>query len=184
MQRLSVWFVGLFLAMLSAVAAAEAPKVGEAAPAFTLPDQSGQAHSLSEYRGKWMVLYFYPKDGTPGCTTEACSFRDAYLQIKALGAQVLGISVDDTASHLAFATKHSLPFPLLADNDGKVAALYGALNDLKLVKFAHRETFLVDPQGIVRKAYPKVDPDKHAAEVTADLKQLQGLIGGSNASSI
>ena len=174
MKRVLIWFASLVLMSFSVAAFADAPKVGDTAPDFRLPDQSGQVHSLGDYRGKWLVLYFYPKDGTPGCTTEACSFRDGYLQIKALGAQVLGISVDGTVSHKAFAEKHELPFPLLADTDGKVAMAYGAIDDFKLVKFAKRQTFLIDPQGVVRKTYPKVDPDKHTAEVTADLKQLTG----------
>ena len=174
MKRALMWFASLVLMGFSLSALADAPKVGDTAPDFRLPDQAGQMHSLGDYRGKWLVLYFYPKDETPGCTTEACSFRDGYLQIKSLGAQVLGISVDDTSSHKAFAEKHELPFPLLADTEGKVATAYGAINDFKLVKFAKRETFLIDPQGVVRKAYPKVDPDKHAAEVMTDLKQLTG----------
>ncbi len=174
MKRVLIWFASLVLMVFSIAASAGTPKAGDRAPDFRLPDQGGQVHALGDYRGKWLVLYFYPKDDTPGCTTEACAFRDGYLQIKALGAQVLGVSVDDTVSHKAFAQKHELPFPLLADTDGQVAASYGAINDFKLVKFARRETFLIDPQGVVRKAYPKVDPDKHVAEVTADLKQLAG----------
>lgn len=128
-------------------------------------------HALADYRGKWLVLYFYPKNDTPGCTTEACNFRDGYGQIKMLGAQVLGISVDDTASHLAFAKKYKLPFTLLADADGAVADRYGALTNLALIKFAKRQTFLIDPQGVIRQKWLKVDPDTHAAEVIAALKQ-------------
>ncbi len=172
MKRVPIFLASIILMFFSIATMAGPPKVGEQAPDFSLPDQVGKMHALLDYRGKWLVLYFYPKDDTPGCTTEACSFRDGYLQIKTLGAQVLGVSVDDTMSHKAFADAHALPFPLLADTDGKVAASYGALNDFKLVKFAKRETFLIDPQGIVRKVYLKVNPDRHAAEVTADLKQL------------
>lgn len=160
------------LAGLFSGAQAQTPEAGAPAPAFTLKDQAGALHSLADYRGKWLVLYFYPKDDTPGCTTEACSFRDGQAFITALGAQVVGVSVDDTASHQAFAQKYKLPFPLLADDTGEVAARYGALSDWKVVKFAKRETFLIDPQGVVRKAYTKVDPDTHAKQVLDDLKQL------------
>ncbi|WP_374400085.1 peroxiredoxin [Niveibacterium sp.] len=165
-------FVVLLLcAILCAPARADSPAVDQAAPGFTLPDQDGAMHALADYRGKWLVLYFYPKNDTPGCTTEACNFRDGYGQIKMLGAQVLGISVDDTASHLAFAKKYKLPFTLLADADGVVAERYGALTNLALIKFAKRQTFLIDPQGVIRQKWLKVDPDTHAAEVIAALKQ-------------
>jgi thioredoxin-dependent peroxiredoxin len=153
-------------------ARADTPVIGKPAPAFSLPDQDGKMHALADYRGKWLVLYFYPKNDTPGCTTEACNFRDGYGQIKALGAQVLGVSVDDTASHLAFAKKYSLPFTLLADADGAVAERYGALTNVALIKFAKRQTFLIDPQGVLRQSWLKVDPDKHATEVMVALKQL------------
>lgn len=165
----------IFALLLSSVllvpAWAESPAVDQPAPGFSLPDQDGAMHALADYRGKWLVLYFYPKNDTPGCTTEACNFRDGYGQLKALGAQVLGVSVDDTASHLAFAKKYKLPFTLLADADGAVAERYGALTNLALVKFAKRQTFLIDPQGVIREKWLKVDPDTHAAEVMAALKQ-------------
>jgi len=165
-------FLALFLCGAFCLPArAESPAVDQPAPAFSLPDQDGVVHALSDYRGKWLVLYFYPKNDTPGCTTEACNFRDGYGQLKALGAQVLGVSVDDTASHLAFAKKYKLPFTLLADADGAVADRYGALTNLALVKFAKRQTFLIDPQGVIRQKWLKVDPDVHAAEVMAALKQ-------------
>ncbi|MCX9158023.1 peroxiredoxin [Niveibacterium sp. 24ML] len=174
LQIRSVAFTAGLLVMVGmamGVATAATPEVGKPAPEFRLPDQEGKPHALADYRGKWLVLYFYPKNDTPGCTTEACNFRDGYGQIKAMGAQVLGVSVDDTASHLAFAKKYSLPFPLLADADGAVAERYGALTNMALVKFAKRQTFLIDPQGVLRQSWLKVDPDKHAAEVIAALKQ-------------
>lgn len=148
------------------------PSPGRPAPDFSLPDQSGAIHHLKGYRGQWVVLYFYPKDDTPACTQEACSFRDDWMQLKAMGAQVVGISVDDTASHQAFADKYHLPFPLLADRDGKVAATYGALWDFGLLRFAKRYTFLVNPQGDIARAYLKVDTSRHSREVIADLKAL------------
>ncbi|HEX5538334.1 MAG TPA: peroxiredoxin, partial [Methylophilaceae bacterium] len=118
--------------------AAEVPAAGQAAPAFSLPDQTGQQHSLSDYRGSWVVLYFYPKDDTPGCTKEACSFRDDLFKLEKLGAKVVGVSVDDSDSHAAFARKYHLPFPLLADKQGKIADSYGALRNFGIVKFAKR----------------------------------------------
>lgn len=154
--------------------AGELPQLGQPAPAFRLPDQKGTIHSLSDYRGRWVVLYFYPKDDTPGCTQEACLFRDDLHKLTALGAQVIGVSVDDTASHAEFARKYHLPFPLLADKDGKVSAQYGALLNLGLVKFARRYTFLIDPQGTVAKAYRKVDTSRHSQEIIDDLTRLKG----------
>ncbi len=152
--------------------AGELPKVGEAAPDFGLPDQNGAMHGLKEYAGKWLVLYFYPKDDTPGCTQEACAFRDDLHKLSALGAEVVGISVDDSHSHAAFAQKYHLPFTLLADRTATVAASYGALTDMGVLKFAKRYTFLIDPQGKVARVYVKVETSKHSQEVIEDLKQL------------
>ncbi len=148
------------------------PKVGEVAPDFELPDQNGTMHRLKEYAGKWLVLYFYPKDDTPGCTQEACAFRDDMHKLAALGVQVVGISVDDSASHAAFVQKYHLPFPLLADKTTAVAARYGALMDMGVLKFAKRYTFLIDPQGKVARVYVKVETSKHSQEIIEDLKQL------------
>jgi peroxiredoxin Q/BCP len=165
----------LVLATLVATTAfAAPPAVGNPAPAFTLPDQSGKPVSLGDYRGKWVVLYFYPKDGTPGCTTEACEFRDNVFAFRDAGATILGISVDDVASHKKFAADHQLPFTLLADSEKKVARDYGVLHRmLGLMELARRETFIVDPQGRVAKHYREVDPGSHSKQVLADLKGLQ-----------
>ena len=152
--------------------AGETPKQGDAAPAFDLPDQDGKNHGLADYKGKWVVLYFYPKDDTPGCTQEACTFRDDLHQLTALGAQVLGVSVDDTASHAEFARKYHLPFPLLADKDGKVAGSYGALLNLGVMRFAKRYTFLIDPQGKIARVYLKVDTSRHSGEIIENLRKL------------
>lgn len=150
------------------------PALGTPAPAFRLQDQNGKAVTLAEQRGKWVVLYFYPKDNTPGCTTEACDFRDNIFAFKELGAVVLGISVDDVSSHKEFATEHRLPFPILADSDKQVTRAYGVLHrPLGLMELARRETFIVDPQGIIVKRYRDVDPDAHSKQVLADLKALQ-----------
>lgn len=152
---------------------AAVPETGQPAPQFELPDQQGQVRRLADWRGKWLVLYFYPKDDTPGCTTEACNFRDDWLKLQALGAEVVGISVDTSVSHAAFAQKFKLPFPLLADAKAEVAARYGALSDWLLFKLAKRYTFVVDPQGRIAKVYRSVDTDKHSAEILADLQRLK-----------
>jgi len=170
------WMVVIMFGFLNwSVASAEVLKVGDAAPGFELSNQHGEMVSLEAQRGKWVVLYFYPKDNTPGCTTEACSFRDGINALIAKDAVVLGVSVDNKESHLSFAKEYNLPFSLLADDDAVVAGLYNALLDLKIIKFAKRHSFIIDPNGIIRKIYRNVDPDKHVREVMADLKQLQSL---------
>ncbi len=158
---------------LPGLALAAVPTEGSMAPEFSLPDQAGSVRRLADWRGKWVVLYFYPKDDTPGCTTEACSFRDDLAKLTALGAQVVGVSVDDSASHKAFADKYHLPFPLLADASAEVATRYGALSDWLVMKMAKRYTFLIDPAGKVAKVYLSVDTSRHSAEIVADLKRLQ-----------
>ena len=146
---------------------------GEPAPNFELPDQYMKNHTLANYRGKWVVLYFYPKDDTPGCTTEACNFRDDIFKIRELNAEVLGVSVDNTESHRQFAEKHGLPFPLLSDGDAEVAKSYGAAWSLGPVKIAKRHTFIIDPEGNTAKIYRKVKPAKHSEQIIQDLKALQ-----------
>lgn len=153
--------------------AAAVPAVGQPAPDFVLPDQQGKMRHLQDWRGKWLVLYFYPKNDTPGCTEEACTFRDDWQQLMQLDAQVVGISVDSSASHQAFADKYKLPFPLLADEQAEVAARYGALSDWLLIKWARRHTFLVDPQGRIAKVYRSVDTSRHSAEILSDLRQFR-----------
>ena len=148
-------------------------KLGDVAPAFELVDQFNERISLESQQGKWVVLYFYPKNDTPGCTTEACSFRDNINKLIAQKAVILGVSVDDQASHVAFSKKYNLPFSLLADEEGKIAAQYGAILDLKFMKFAKRHSFIINPQGKIVKIYRSVDPDNHVREVMADLKVLQ-----------
>lgn len=163
----------LLLSLMTAAARAEVPAVGSAAPGFSLRDQNGTLRSLSGWRGKWLVLYFYPKDDTPGCTEEACSFRDDWLQLSGLGAQVVGISIDVTASHKAFAEKYHPPFPLLADDKAEVATQYGALVNWLVLKLAKRYTFLIDPAGKIAKTYLSVDTSRHSAEIVSDLKQFK-----------
>lgn len=149
-----------------------APSVGAAAPNFDLLDQNSKRHQLADYQGKWLVLYFYPKDDTPGCTTEACQFRDDYYQIKALGAVVLGVSLDNVGSHKDFAEKYHLPFSLLADHEHKVAEAYGVLTGFGIFTFSSRQTFIIDPRGRIARHYKTVRPKYHAAKIIADLKQL------------
>lgn len=168
-----VALIALVLMAVRAVAfAGTVPTVGQAAPDFNLPDAQSQSHRLTDYSGKWLVLYFYPKDDTPGCTKEACSFRDDLFQLDKLGAKVVGVSVDDSGSHAKFAQKYHLPFPLLADKDGKVADSYGALTNLGIIKIAKRYTFLIDPKGNIAKIYLSVDTSRHSQEIIDDLKQL------------
>ncbi|MBY0341712.1 MAG: peroxiredoxin [Rhodocyclaceae bacterium] len=173
MRKLLTFFLQLFTFWLPSAQAADVPATGALAPVFVLKDQNGKVQKLEDYRGKWVVLYFYPKDDTPGCTEQACKFRDDMAELTQLGAQVLGISVDDSASHAKFAAKYNLPFPLLADEGGSVAKSYGAYMDWGLFGIARRYTYLIDPQGRVAKAYLKVDTSKHSADIIADLKQLQ-----------
>lgn len=148
-------------------------KPGDDAPHFSLPDNQGRQVSLSEFKGKWVVLYFYPKDDTPGCTTEACHFRDDFKLLENLGAQVIGMSIDDSFSHKKFAEKYNLPFPLLSDASGEVASLYGALNNFLVIKLAKRYTYLINPQGKIAKIYLSVDTSKHSQEIIEDLKKLK-----------
>jgi peroxiredoxin Q/BCP len=156
----------------ASAAAAAVPAAGAIAPEFALPDQDGKRRQLLEWRGKWVVLYFYPKDDTPGCTEQACAFRDDWIELKALGAEVVGISIDTAASHKAFAQKYKLPFPLLADERAEVAQKYGAVSDWMVIKLAKRYTFLIDPQGRVAKNYLSVNTSRHSREIVGDLKTL------------
>lgn len=151
----------------------DAPQVGALAPEFTLPDQQGTPRRLSDFRGQWVVLYFYPKDETPGCTKEACAFRDDWQALTALNAQVIGVSLDDTQSHAQFASKHRLPFLLLADTSGEVVERYGALMNLLVVKLAKRHTYLIAPDGKIAQVYRNVDPGGHSREIIAFLKRGQ-----------
>lgn len=151
-------------------------EAGKKAPDFTLPSDSGQKIKLSEFRGKPVVLYFYPKDDTPGCTKEACAFRDLQSEMQALGAVVLGVSADDVTSHAKFREKYKLNFPLLADTDHKVAEKYGAWREK--VRFGkksfgiQRSTFLIDGEGKIRKVWKSVQVNGHDQQVLAALREL------------
>lgn len=146
---------------------------------FNLPDQNGKMHSLSDYTGKWLVLYFYPKDGTPGCTLEACAFRDASTDFKNIGAEIVGISKDSVTSHKKFEEKHSLTFPILSDESHTVIEAYDSWNPKKFwgKEFlgVERNTFLINPEGEIVKEYKNVNPLTHTAEIISDIKQFQGV---------
>ena len=152
---------------------AEQPGAGAAAPDFELRDQNGQLHSIEDYRGQWVVLYFYPKDDTPGCTTEACEFRDDVFAFKNLDCQILGVSLDDESSHREFAEKYSLPFPLLADTTGTASDAYGVKVRRVGMTLAKRQTFLIDPDGNIARHYAEVDPKTHSKQLLADLESIQ-----------
>ena len=157
----------------SASHAASVPQPGASAPNFTLASQDGTKISLSQFRGKWVVLYFYPKDMTSGCTIEAHNFQRDQQKYIDRNAVVLGVSVDSVDSHQKFCTKEGLNFKLLSDSDHKVTEEYGSLTNLGLVKFASRYTFIIDPKGKIAKVYTDVNPNKHSDEVLAALAELQ-----------
>jgi thioredoxin-dependent peroxiredoxin len=145
------------------------------APDFSLPDQNGQTHSLKDYAGKWLIIYFYPKDETSGCTAEACSFRDAREVIGQLGhAEIVGISLDSTESHKKFADKHNLNFTILSDPSHKVIEAYGAWGRTLINPLGtHRDTVIVSPTGEIAKKFEGVDPNTHAQEIIKALQELQ-----------
>jgi peroxiredoxin Q/BCP len=161
------------------------PEAGDLAPDIALPDESGAVHRLADQRGRWTIVYFYPKDDTPGCTVEACEFRDANETIHERGADVWGISPQGAASKRKFREKFGLPFILLADEDHAVAEAYGSWvekdNYGKKYMGVARRTFLVGPDGHIAKTWPKVKPEGHAAEVIAALDEAQAATAGASA---
>lgn len=162
--------------VLATPAARATPAVGEAAPAFKLQDQTGEWRSLADYRGKWVVLYFYPKDGTPGCTTQACEIRDDIFAFRKANAAVLGVSVDSVDSKKGFAQENNLPFPVLSDAGKDVTRAYGALTSYpqyKLFDIARRDTYIIDPQGRVARRFENVKAEGHSKMVLAELAALQ-----------
>jgi peroxiredoxin Q/BCP len=178
MKSLSLFSLFLLTLVMSAIGAVAAdqpqpPAVGNPAPVFSLPSQEGTPVSLDQFKGKWVVLYFYPKDFTSGCTIEAHNFQrdiDKYTQKNAV---ILGISVDNVDSHKSFCTKEGLNFKLLADSNHAVVQQYGSVMQYNGMTLAARNTFLIDPTGTIRKVYLKVSPQGHSEEVLADLQQLQ-----------
>jgi thioredoxin-dependent peroxiredoxin len=177
-----LWMVLLVTVVLGAglhSAFAAMPAVGSAAPDFTLPSQDGTQVSLKDFRGKWVVLYFYPKDGTSGCTIEAHNFQRDQPLYAQRNAVVVGVSVDTTDSHKEFCSKEGLHFKLLADTEHKVVKQYESTMNYKGVEIAARNTFIIDPQGTIERAYTGVDPNQHSQEVLAALDELQKGASGS-----
>jgi thioredoxin-dependent peroxiredoxin len=173
-MRLSmVVLVVLVLAGSFPALAASVPAVGTAAPTFSLPSEDGTQVNLQDFRGKWVVLYFYPKDGTPGCTIEAHNFQRDQPQYAQRNAVVLGVSVDTTDSHKEFCSKQGLTFKLLADTEHKVVKEYGSTMNYSGMEIAARNTFIIDPQGKIERTYTSVEPNKHSQEVLAALDELQ-----------
>ena len=175
MKSLSVVLLALVLFALTAIAAdqPQPPAEGAPAPTFTLPSQEGAQVSLDQFKGKWVVLYFYPKDFTSGCTVEAHNFQRDIDKYTAKNAVILGVSVDTVDSHKGFCAKEGLNFKLLADPDHAVVQKYGSVMEYNGTTLAARNTFLIDPSGVIRKVYLKVSPQGHSEEVLAELQQLQ-----------
>jgi thioredoxin-dependent peroxiredoxin len=176
MQRYAVTFMFLFLLSLFAMAAdsTPVPAVGSNAPTFSLPNQEGSKVSLDDFKGKWVVLYFYPKDFSSACTIEAHNFQrdiDKYTQKKAV---ILGVSVDTVDSHKSFCAKESLNFKLLSDSSHEVTQKYGSILEYNGMTLSARNTFLIDPSGVIKKVYIKVNASSHSEQVLADLDELQG----------
>jgi peroxiredoxin Q/BCP len=164
----------LLTAGLAAIALADdVPAAGTPAPDFTLTSQEGSTVSLHDFHGKWVVLYFYPKDMTQGCTIEAHNFQRDLAQYEAKNAVIIGVSEDTVDSHKEFCTKESLTFKLLSDAGHEVAPKYGSVMEMRGMQLAARNTFLIDPKGVIRKVYLKVQPNPHSQEVLADLPGLQ-----------
>jgi len=159
--------------LIASPSAFGAPAVGQIAPDFKLSDQDGVVHTLKEYQGHWLVMYFYPKDETPGCTTEACEFRDNIFAYRKMGVSVVGVSVDDVDSHKKFAEHQHVPFPLLADATKSTARDYGVLVKMMgLFELAQRDTFIIDPTGKIAAHFSNVDPKTHSKDVLQSLQKL------------
>jgi peroxiredoxin Q/BCP len=174
--------IGIRVALLAAIgimfnlssAASEPPAVGQTAPAFTLPSQDQSAVSLEQFRGKWVLLYFYPKDNTPGCTLEAHNFQRDLPKYESLNTVIVGVSLDSEASHKSFCAKQGLTFKLLSDKGKEVTTKYGSLKTMLGIHMSARNTFLIDPEGKIAKVWVGVQPSSHSAEV---LKELEGREG-------
>jgi peroxiredoxin Q/BCP len=169
--------IGLVLVLaaytLTSEAGEKTPAVGAMAPDFTLTSQEGAPVNLKDFHGQWVVLYFYPKDFTSGCTTEAHNFQRDLVQYQQKNAVIVGVSVQSADSHKEFCAKEGLNFKLLADTDHKVSELYGSLTNYGVTKLSSRHTFLIDPSGVIVKEYMDVNPSKHSEEVLAALTELQ-----------
>jgi thioredoxin-dependent peroxiredoxin len=175
MSKLFLLLAVLVICATAAVALAvtEAPAVGSAAPEFALTTNEGNQAALKDFRGKWVVLYFYPKDFTSGCTLEAHNFQTDLAKYQGLNAVILGVSVDTAESHKSFCAKEGLAFKLLSDADAKVSDAYGSVMEYNGMKLSARNTFIIDPKGKIAKVFMKVGPGGHSAEVLAALASLQ-----------
>src|ERR1700691_5420156 len=175
MKTFSVIFLTLIVASIFAVAAdqPQPPATGTQAPAFTLPNQEGAQVSLDQFKGKWVVLYFYPKDFTQGCTIEAHNFQRDIDKYTKENTVIVGVSVDNVDSHKSFCTKEGLNFKLLADSNHAVVEKYGSIMEYNGMTIAARNTFFIDPTGVIKKVYLKVGPQGHSEEVLADLQQFE-----------
>ena len=176
-KEIGLWFFivagVLGLSSMFATTFAQMPEAGKAAPDFSLKSNENAQVSLKDYHGKWVVLYFYPKDFTPGCTIEAHNFQRDIVSYEKVNAVILGVSVDTPESHKSFCAKEGLSFKLLSDIDGKVSAAYGSVMEYKGEKLSARNTFISDPQGRIAKVFTGVKPEKHSEEVLGVLKELQ-----------
>jgi len=179
MSKLFLLFGMLLICATAAVALAiaEAPAVGSVAPEFALTTNEGNQAALKDFRGKWVVLYFYPKDFTSGCTLEAHNFQTDLAKYQAANAVILGVSVDTAESHKSFCAKEGLAFKLLSDTDNKVSDSYGSLMEYNGMKLSARNTFIIDPHGKIAKVFMKVAPGGHSAEVLEALAELQKPLG-------
>ena len=175
MKAFSILLLSLSLAAVFTVAAdqPQPPVAGSPAPAFSLPNQEGAQVSLDQFKGKWVVLYFYPKDFTQGCTIEAHNFQRDIDKYTKENAVIVGVSVDNVDSHKSFCTKEGLNFKLLADSNHAVVEKYGSIMEYNGMTIAARNTFLIDPSGVIKKVYLKVNPNTHSEAVLADLQQLE-----------
>jgi len=171
-RRLILMISCISVLTIAAFAATQPPSVGTQAPAFTLPSQSGSV-SLSQFQGQWVVLYFYPKDMTSGCTMEAHNFQKDIAKYQQMNTVIVGVSVDSVDSHTNFCTKEGLSFKLLSDADHSVTSQYGSVMDYQGQSYAARNTFIIDPSGVIQKVYVRVNPMTHSSNVLADLAQLQ-----------
>jgi thioredoxin-dependent peroxiredoxin len=176
---LGLLFGLIVIAVYGSVVVKAGPAVGSMAPLFTLPSQDGKIVNLADYHGQWVVLYFYPRDFTSGCTVEAHNFQRDQLEYQKKGAVVLGVSVDSADSHKQFCTKEGLNFKLLADTDHKVSGAYGSLTNLGPVKFSSRHTFIVNPEGKVARVFTTVNPNHHSEQVLSALGELQSQLVGA-----
>ena len=172
MEEFKMKKVLIFLLLSISFTAISSTWENKKAPFFDLPDQHGTFRNLNDFGNKWLVLYFYPKNDTPGCTTEAKNFTSDLDKFTKLGAQIVGVSVDDIASHKDFAKKYSINFPLLADKDMVMSEEYGVLKKIPMFSHASRQTFVIDPKGYIAKHYESVKPSKHSKEVYDFLNQF------------